>query len=247
MPLREQAIPPVVYQTARNRVVDDEQADEMIRFRNLNPDLSFIFFDDEGVETYMANHWGSSRIYDIYRRVQFPQMRSDIFRYCLLFDRGGYYFDFNKAAFLRLTELHKPDNHALVSFERNECIIFPDLGVASMLAHPHKVVIQWGFGFAPGHRILQLAIDRVVELEEYFLDKEFAQVREAVFTFTGPGLFTWAVRQYLSEDGAEGMAQAGVDWNGQGMFRLRGSHRRPEKPEHYASAKNRKILVSERL
>lgn len=242
--LIDQAIPPIVYQTAKNRLVDDEQATELMRFRALNDDLSFVFFDDKQMLDYMDRYWADHPIYGVFLRVNFPQMRADIFRYCLLFERGGYYFDFNKAAFTRISDFHNRTDSGVITYERNECIVFPDDHVAPLMQFPTKVVMQWSFGFAPQHPFLQILIDRIVDTEKYFLDVTFSQVREAIFTFTGPGLFTWAFRAYLEQYGASGIAQAGIEWGKTAMFRVRGAHRRIEKPEHYAALKNRKIVES---
>jgi hypothetical protein len=56
-------------------------------------------------------------------------------------------------------------------------------------------------------------------------------------------MFTKTVRDYVEEFGAEDLAQAGTDFDGTGLFRLRGANNPwPPVPHHYSEAKNSPIL-----
>ena len=52
-------------------------------------------------------------------------MRSDIFRHCILYDKGGYYFDISKGTQVSLRSLHSKSTEAIISNEPVECIIPP--------------------------------------------------------------------------------------------------------------------------
>ncbi len=86
-------IPPVVYQTWEENLFGRRHLRALERFREINGDLQFILMDRTQRDAYMAESWGHHPVHAIYRGAQFGPMRADIFRYCLLHERGGYYFD----------------------------------------------------------------------------------------------------------------------------------------------------------
>lgn len=239
-----QPIPPTLYQTGASRKVSRLHYEDMMRFRSLNEDLSFVFFDDQAMNRYMADVWLGTAIYEVFDRAAFPQMKADIFRYCLIFERGGFYCDINKGIFHNLRGLCGENADFLLSFENNEAIIYPEESVAAVLEHPTKVVIQWGFGAAPGHRILELVIQAIPVVAKSLSGGSVHSTKDAILMTTGPGVFSRAVREYLQDGLPETLSQAGIDFNGHGRHRLAGTELSPSAAEaHYSRSKSRVILV----
>ena len=58
------------------------------------------------MEDYMEKNWGKQKIYQIFKNSLIGPLKSDIFRYCILYDQGGYYFDISRACKIPLTKLH---------------------------------------------------------------------------------------------------------------------------------------------
>ncbi len=244
-PGRSQAIPRVVYQTSRSRSVHPKHYASLQQFRDLNSDLDFVCFDDSDVDEYMAQNWSSEPIYDIFRRSQFGQMKADIFRYCLIWDRGGYWFDFTKQCDKPLTSFHGPEHRGLISYESHVDLSFPAVEAARRLLFPMNRMVQWAFGFEKHHPILRLAIDRIVEIAPFFTDRKFDSPKAAILVMTGPGLFTWAVRRYAETHDCETLAQAGIAFGNKGPWRLDGWRLSVNKETHYARLENRPILSAE--
>jgi len=239
---RHQAIPPIVYHTAESRGIHPQHAKSLEEFRVQNRELSFVLFDGAARDSYMQEHWSNHPIYDVYRRALFGQMRADIFRYCIVFERGGYYFDYNKGCSVPLTSLHEPDAEGLITAESNYVTLFPHADAATHLSHPFNLYAQWGFGFRPEHPLLETAINRIVEIEPHFRDEVFPVPKEGVLTLTATGLFTDAVRTYVSEYGAQDLTQTGTDFNGHGIFRLRGSKIALRSASHYSKQRSQLII-----
>ena len=239
---RDQKIPPVVYQTFSTRLLDYKHHDAVMAIRQANQDLTFEFFDDTAVQEYMATRWGADPIYPVFLGSRFPQMKSDIFRYCLVFDRGGYYLDINKGITKSLTSFHPVDAEGIISFESNHTLIWPPADVLADLNHPDKVVLQWAFGFSPGHPILERTIRKIVDYSTWVSGKKFRSVRDGVVGFTGPGAFTTAVWDTYRKGQATGILDAGIDFDGHGIFRLPGSTRTPLASVHYTSLSDQHIL-----
>ena len=129
-------IPPVVIQTWEDRLFGKTHLREMAWFRDLNPELSFELWDRDQRLTYLRESWGHHPIFNIYQQSQFGPMKTDIFRYCLLADRGGFYFDISKGCTVPLRTLYGAETEALITFEPHESPLHCDPNVAKHLKHP---------------------------------------------------------------------------------------------------------------
>lgn len=241
---RTQAIPKTVFQTADSGLVHPSHAKSIAGFRELNPELSFSLFDKPARDAYMRRKWGSDPIHDVYTRSSFGQMQADIFRYCIIFERGGYYFDFNKGCSVPLTSLHSENATGIVSYESNPELLFPNPKVARVVANPFNLVLQWGFGFVPQHPFLRMVINRVTEIEPYFRDRVFKNPKAALLTMSAPGVFTETFRRYVETHGLSGIEEAGIDFDGHGIFRLRGSKKTTQTVTYYGTLSSQEIVKS---
>lgn len=235
-------IPAHVFQTAPTRWLENRHYGAVEEFRTLNPALDFALFDDDAIDAYMADRWAQHPVYAVYQQARFPQIKTDIFRYAIVHDRGGYYVDINKRMTMPLQDLHAPDSTGLISFEKNANQIFPPAEVASKLAHPDYFVLQWAFGFTPKHPILLGALDRIAQMAPFFISRRFPRPKTAVLTLTGPGLFTQSVWSYLGPHGDHLLTQAGQDFWGHSDQYLEGSRHQVKKYEHYSRARDTVIV-----
>lgn len=238
---RKQLIPLTVYQTAESPGVHPLLGKSIQQFRSLNKDLSFVFFDRGARDVYMEEQWSNHPIFDVYRRARFGQMQADIFRYCIVYQRGGYYFDYNKGCGVPLTSLHEPDAEGLITAEPSQVLVFPEKTVAKKLLHPTHTFGQWAFAFTAGHPILLNAINRIVEIEPFVRNQVFHVPKDGVLILSATGLFTDVVRAYLSRNN-NGLTQAGINFHGTAIFRLRGSKIALKDSSHYSKLRNQRIL-----
>jgi hypothetical protein len=171
-------------------------------------------------------------------------MKADIFRHCLIFDRGGYYVDINKAIFANIPSLHSPNDSGFLSADMWETHIYPRPGNFSALPSSHKMIASWGFGFVAGHPLLEGLINRIVELAEIFDGRIVRSARDAEWAFCGPGAVTDAVRTYVDKNGLDGLTiTEQFFFNGAGVSRIKGSHRMSVKNPYYGDAQNCYILA----
>ncbi len=84
-----QDITPAVYQTWESNHFGKRHAQEMQKFRSLNPGLDFFLFNKFQRDVYMKENWGERPIYKAYQDAIFGQTKADIFRYCIIYDKGG--------------------------------------------------------------------------------------------------------------------------------------------------------------
>src|SRR5580692_11074514 len=73
-----------VEQPLRNRAM-------MSNVRLLNPGFEYMFFDNDGVTSFIDGEFPQYRtVFDSFR---FPIQRYDFFRYLAVYRHGGFYFD----------------------------------------------------------------------------------------------------------------------------------------------------------
>ncbi|MAV29355.1 MAG: hypothetical protein CMF43_06090 [Legionellales bacterium] len=202
------AIPQQVFQTWETRYTGKTHASSLAALRALNPTLSFYLYDAQKRDDYMQTRWGDHPISSIYFNAKFGPLKADLFRYCILFDRGGYYLDFNKDCFRPLNAIHKPEHLGFILFEDTDCYIPPYSEHHLQLKQPFNHLSQWILGFSPGHSFLKLLIDRICDAYPLFKGRVFHHPKLAILNFTGPGMYTSVMREYLAKNGLSDLQQA---------------------------------------
>lgn len=237
------AIPPIVVQTWVSRQFGRTHSRSLLALRDLNPNLDFILLDDSESASYINEAWRDHLISDIYHRGLFTPLKADIFRYCWLYENGGYYFDISKGCSVALGSLHRSSDRRLLSYEDGFCNILPELNSTQHFQHPNRYLIQWGFGFAPKDPILKRVIDLICAYYPLFKGKVFEDPKPAILAFTGPGMFTKAVREVVQQEGRLEGAQAGINFNGHGIPWMPGSEVRYHLSPPYVLARSAVIVT----
>ena len=235
-------IPPAVYQTWVNREFGRSHALELEKFRSINKDLSFYIFDNDRLNDYMKIHWGDHDIYNIFINSKFAAMKADIFRYCILYERGGYYFDINKGCSVPLRSLHMETDTALLSFESNVTLVPPSINYIRNIPLFNRLVLQWGFGFEKKHPLLNIVIKNICLYYQCFRGRSFDIPADAILMFTGPGMLTKSLIEYIDLRMELQCSFAGTDFNGKGYV-MKGAHVRYRASPSYVNGRNSIIVA----
>jgi inositol phosphorylceramide mannosyltransferase catalytic subunit len=235
-------IPPIVYQTWETKQLGKTHAKEVERFRNLNPEFSFVIFDRAERDEYMKSTWGQHSIYEIYQKSLFGPMKVDIFRYCILFEKGGFYFDINKGITEPINSFVKTESEALISYEHDIVHMPIERSVFPLLQHPHNVVLNWGLGFVAGHPFTKMAIENICRNYFTFQDQVFKKPSQGIVKFTGPVMLTHSIHQVMLEQPLLKFEQAGINFDGKGITNMKRSWVRYMDSPAYTSFKSCKIL-----
>ena len=143
----KQKITPIVHQTWIDNKFGKTHAKSLLEFRNLNKNLSFFIYSDTAIDEYMKKYWGKKKIYDIFKNALIGPLKTDIFRYCILYDKGGYYFDISRGCKIPLTKLHNKDSKFILTYEDTECYMTPSNSKLFNLKRPFNHILQWGLAF----------------------------------------------------------------------------------------------------
>ena len=114
-------IPNNFFQTYKTREVDPETYAKINDLRIKNPTFNFYFHDDLQMEKYMAANWQHRKIFEIYKNISIGAAKADIWRYCILYQYGGVYLDFDSSISFALDAL-PDDANEIISFESNKLI-----------------------------------------------------------------------------------------------------------------------------
>ena len=236
-----QKITPIVHQTWFQNKFGKTHLNSLKTFRSLNKNLNFKIYSDKEVSQYMEKYWSNSEIFSIFNNCILGPLKSDIFRYCILFDQGGYYFDISRGCKIPLTNLHDKDDHMILTYEDTECFLPPENHSIYDLKRPFNHMLQWGLAFESKHIFLKLLIDEIISVYPNFKNKIFENPKLAILNFTGPGMYTYVMRKYISTYGMKGISELDIKFNHEGIFKLEGSQFRYQQKQSYTYLKDKKI------
>jgi inositol phosphorylceramide mannosyltransferase catalytic subunit len=239
VPASRARIPNRVYQTWETPLIPSLMARGIRRFRRLNPDYSFSFFDAEARADYMERHYAGHPILTVFRDLKIRTAQVDVWRYCILYREGGIYCDIDSAMGVPLRQIIREEMPELISFERNlwrdtfdpayadagAFMSSPPASARAKFDHPDHVILNWMMCFEREHPILKEAIDLIVHHFSFFQGKRFASALKAIIHCTGPLALTQAAWRWLATSDRR-PCQCGIDFNGQAILTLPGSGRR---------------------
>jgi mannosyltransferase OCH1-like enzyme len=179
----------------------------------------------------------------MYSRSLFGQIKADLFRYLILFEFGGFYFDISKAVRRPLLSYFSSNDSEVITFERNP--IPPDLISirAKQLLHSDKLIAQWGFGFSPGHPILKLLLTQIEVDYESFDNQVYVSPKNEILALTGPLAFTRAVHRHCILNPNVSLNQVDYDFLNYGDIAVPGSEARHKLIPHYTNSAPSKLFI----
>ena len=195
--LNYMAIPKIIYQTFKTKSLPFLTRWHIHNFKKKNPDYGYEFYDDELIERFFAEEF-DERVLNAYRQLNIGAAKADMFRYAVLFKKGGVYLDIDSGAKGRLSDFIKPDDQAIISREGN-----PD------------VYVQWALIYEANHPFLKRTLDLILE---NIATNKFPH---DVHAMTGPTVYTRAINECLMEDSAIPYRVLGVDYEGHLKFKYK--------------------------
>jgi hypothetical protein len=237
-------IPLIVYQMWINNYLTRTHAKEINRFRNLNPDVEFNLFSHEDVDKYMSDFYKNYPIYKIYQKAKYHQIKADIFRYCILYERGGMWFDIKSGLKISITKLFDCNSDAIISYEKNDINWkqSDNLNSAKVFQHPNKKILMWGIAFCKSSIILKKIIEQICDNYYNYKNKVFDNPKNSILDFSGTHLFTKVVKEQLLENNFLKIQQLGIDFNGYGEYAMKETFYRYFIKPDYSLDRNSSII-----
>jgi hypothetical protein len=187
-------------------------AEEYRDFVSMNEDVQFWLFSDESERSWMSRHFHKHQIFEVYKGAKFGAMKSDIFRLCLLLKYGGVFTGINRVFDVKLTEIFANRNKFLISFEPN---IYSRQSVSNLIPSEFKEfnVVQHSIFSPPEHKVIEIAIETIVEHAPHYNRVVFDSVKDAIWNFSAPYFLTRVIDKYLTEFGGQETEFHGLQFN----------------------------------
>lgn len=169
-----------------------------------NPGWRFYFFDDAALDRYMAEHWGGHPIERVFRKATLYPLKTDIWRYCVLFDYGGVYSDV-KSTFLRPLDISFGGGRgAVLAMEPHEIDAACLPRVLQLEASKQALdrwLLNYLLAFPPQHPILKILLEQIVSEAQSYSGRMIENPKSHVLNLTGPRALTRACLEYLVCEG----------------------------------------------
>jgi len=238
-------IPLTTVQTWETNIFGRTHHKALSRYRAANLAFDHYFYDSPSRDDYMETHWASSPILDVYQSARHGVTRADIFRYCFIYNNGGFYADIaNVPPSPLLSYLYA--NPSLVLFTEASGYSQPFFFDAS--ASLPKFCIYNAitpfynafFAAAPSHKIFEFIIDYICRLAPFFSGRVFPFPRQAILALTGPAAFNYGAQRYLDYCGCDDLLVVPIQDSS--SIKLPGSSARYLQVPSYMDLRNEVVL-----
>lgn len=192
-------IPKLIHQTTRSRrLMTQPFIANLEKMRSLNPGWEISVFQDEDCYEYIRMYYDEDMLRSYCAiNPKYGAARADLFRYLLMYERGGVYLDIKSSATVPLDETFQADDHYILShWDNARGRPFEGWGVHAETPYPGEFQ-QWHIIAAPRHPFLEQVIARVQRNIHQYDPVKHGTGKRAVLRMTGPIAYTHAVRTVL--------------------------------------------------
>ena len=167
------SIPAILYKTGPKKYedLDTSLKENFEKIQSENPDYKIKYYDDERCRRFIQKHLDTS-VLKAYDSLIPGAYRADLFRYCVLYVKGGVYGDLSQQYLVPLNSLIERNHDRLV-------VVKDRLDVGCF---KHGIQISF-LAAVPGLSVFKEAIDKIVHNTLY---KKYGR---SCLDVTGPSLF----------------------------------------------------------
>jgi mannosyltransferase OCH1-like enzyme len=119
---KKSKIPKVIVQTGKSNKMNLAQYNCIMSFIELNPEYTYIYFNDEAINNFLLKHF-NKRLINAYNELVPGAYKADLFRYCYLYKEGGCYFDNKQINKLPIRDFLDSDDEIYLCDDRLSTII----------------------------------------------------------------------------------------------------------------------------
>jgi alpha 1,6-mannosyltransferase len=160
--------------------------------------FTYTFYSDLAALTLLQTHL--AEYLPTYLSLPTPILRTDFFKYAVLYVNGGIYSDLDVSLISALPwpELNFSDAKMLVGIEGDDTV--------TGLSRPLQFQ-SWTIASVPGHAVLKCAMDRVRDETTHYIRSWSPEtnIEEIIMDWTGPGIWSDCVAEYIGRDELEGL------------------------------------------
>lgn len=195
-------IPKDIYQVSPIEALTPELRSNIQKLQEMNSGWAYHHFDDEQILEFIQENYGRE-ILNRYLRISpaYGAARADLFRYLLIYKKGGVYLDIKSSMRRPLDEVLKRGDRYLLSYWNNQAGesfegwgMHPELDIS-----PRGELQQWFIVAAPGHPFLRAVVETVLSNIDLYNYRLHGGGRKGVLRTTGPIAYTSAILPHVEE------------------------------------------------
>lgn len=195
-------IPKVIYQTYPSRSVPPSIRASIERVKALNPDWRHELLSDSDVRDFIAKEYGAGMLRQFERiDARYGAARMDLFRYLLIYAKGGVYLDVKSDATAPLSDVLLTGDKFLLSRwqgcgerQYDSWGLHDDLHTVGGAAYQ-----QWHVAAVAGHPFLQAVIERILHNINVYVPCVHGEGRHGVISLTGAIAYTLAIAPIVND------------------------------------------------
>ena len=173
-------------------LINPQLAENYRNLTDLNPGWTHTIFTNDMQEEFMKLNF-EGEIFKAYLSVdsRFGSARNDLFKYCLIYLKGGIWLDAKSTCTRSFSEILRPDDRFLLSYWPNLSTgPANELFWADRCKIPCPEFVNWVIISEPKHVFLQHVIERVVSNIQTYNPIKHGIAEQAVLGTTGPLVYT---------------------------------------------------------
>jgi hypothetical protein len=194
-------IPRLLHQTFKSHALPPELQANVAQIKALNPGWVHQLYDDADIEAFIRKYYGQT-VFASYQRInpRYGAARADLFRYLLLYRRGGVYLDIKSTMTQPLDAVLRPtDRYLLSQWQNGKGQEYEGWGVARELRDiAGGEFQQWHIVAAAGHPFLRAVIASVLNNIDRYNPWMHGTGSAGVFRVTGPVAYTLAIAPLMA-------------------------------------------------
>lgn len=163
-----------IYQTWYTKILPEETFSGIEDMMRLNSSFTYHLYNDEEMHSFIKNSY-DMEVQEAYESLRIGAAKADLWRYLILFEKGGVYLDIDSQIINNLENLIGNENHAIISRERNP-----------------NTFVQWMLIFPPKHPILEICIKKC-------LWNIKNKTSNNILELTGPITYSLSVMQHFKD------------------------------------------------
>ncbi len=237
-------IPSVCYQTWEDNKFRLQFAKNISSFHKMNKGVDFILYTSDQRNKYMnSGIWEGTEISHIYNQCLFGVMQADIFRYCILYEKGGFYIDIARKLPKNLLSYIDSESEYTLFFPVDQDLESLQLSSKSILHNMplSRTVINGLLAFRANHRILENVINSICEIYPFYQNNVQKDPRKSLINLTGPGVLTRCVIDYSKLFNLESKSLYYIDLHSS-KYNITGSKLRYLDHPYYGLSRNNKLF-----
>jgi mannosyltransferase OCH1-like enzyme len=186
---KNRKIPRIIYQTYKTQEDANIFAQcSKNKLMEINKNYKYVFYDDNMVDNYIKTKWGND-MYSLYNTIDnsYGPSKADLFRYLLMYDKGGIYLDIKSSCKLKFDNIIKNDDEFILTHWKKP-------SWAKLLSNPNGEFVNWFIACKPKHIFLKNTIKNIIiELVKINKNKTNVFGKLGVLKMTGPIMYTKSI------------------------------------------------------